>query len=145
IGYFEPADHIYHVKLAKAFSIADHYFCAQIGPTLPNRLNLWTGTSVWDYLTPIATSSGLPFNNPSLTAPPPILTWPTMADVLQTNELPWKCYSVADGSVPSAIGAFNPLIFFERIITHPGKLARATADFAEFPADLAAGTLPAVS
>ena len=28
IGYFEPTDHIYHVQLARAFTIADHYFCA---------------------------------------------------------------------------------------------------------------------
>jgi phospholipase C len=145
IGYFEPSDHIYHVQLANAFAIADHYFCAQIGPTLPNRLYLWSGTSGWDYLAPAATANNLPFNNPSLTAPPPVLTWPTMADVLDAAALPWKCYSVADGSVPSAIGAFNPLIFFSSILTNPAKLARATADINEFFSDLAAGTLPAVS
>jgi hypothetical protein len=58
---------------------------------------------------------GLPYNNPSLTAPPPILGWQTMADVLEGAGLPWKCYSVADGSIPSAIGAFNPLVFFSQI------------------------------
>jgi phospholipase C len=144
IGYFAQRDHIYHVQLANAFTLADHHFCAQIGPTLPNRLYLWTGTSGWDYLTPTDTSS-LPYNNPSLTNPPPILNWPTMADVLDAAGLPWKCYSVADGNVPSAIGAFNPLIFFNSILTNPQKLARATADISEFFADLAAGTLPAVS
>ncbi|HEY4115783.1 MAG TPA: alkaline phosphatase family protein [Rhizomicrobium sp.] len=144
IGYFKPRDHIYHVRLADAFTLADHYFCAQIGPTLPNRLYLWTGTSGWDYLTPADTSS-LPYNNPSLTNPPPILNWPTMPDVLDAAGLPWKCYCVADGNVPSAIGAFNPLIFFNSILTNPQKLARATADISEFFADLAAGTLPAVS
>ncbi len=145
IGYFKKTDHIYHVQLAKAFSISDHHFCAQIGPTLPNRLYLWTGTSGWDYLAPTQTANSLPYNNPSLTAPPPLLTWTTMADVLDAAGLPWKCYSVADGSVPSAVGAFNPLIFFEQIQTNPEKLARATADISEFFADLQAGTLPAVS
>ena len=29
IGYFEPSDHIYHVELARAFTLADHYFCAR--------------------------------------------------------------------------------------------------------------------
>jgi phospholipase C len=52
---------------------------------------------------------------------------------------------VADGSIPSAIGAFNPLIFFEQILTNPTKLAKATAEISEFFSDLAAGTLPAVS
>src|SRR2546422_4115248 len=113
IGYFEPSDHIYHVELARAFTLADHYFCAQIGPTLPNRLYLWSGTSGWEFLAASQTN-GLPYNNPSLTEPPPVLSWPTMADVLEGAHLPWKCYSVADGSVPSAIGAFNPLIFFSQ-------------------------------
>jgi phospholipase C len=145
IRYFTARDHIYHVTLAKAFSLADHSFCAQIGPTLPNRLYLWSGTSGWNYLNPAQVADTLPYDNPSLTAPPPLLTWPTMADVLDSAGLPWKCYSVADGSIPSAIGAFNPLIFFESILGNPEKLARATADISEFFLDLAAGTLPAVS
>src|SRR5580658_5045875 len=145
IGYFEAADHIYHVQLAHAFSIADHNFCSQVGPTLPNRLYLWTGTSGWQFLSPSTTSDSLPYNNPSLTAVPPILSWQTMPDVLDTAGLPWKCYSVADGSIPSVIGAFNPLIFFEQFLDNPPRLARATTDFSGFLADLAAGTLPAVS
>jgi phospholipase C len=145
LGYFEPADHIYHVQLAQAFTIADHYFCSEIGPTLPNRLYLWTGTSGWDFLTPTSTSDSLPYNNPSLTALPPVLSWPTMPDVLDAAGLPWKCYTVADGSIPSVIGAFNPLIFFSQFQDNPARLAQATTDFSEFIADLAAGTLPAVS
>jgi len=144
IGYFDISDHLYHVQLAQAFTIADHHFCSQIGPTLPNRLYLWTGTSGWNYLSPKNTN-GLPYNNPSLTEPPPILTWPTMADSLQRAKLPWKCYSVADGSVPSTIGAFNPLIFFKQIQGDAVKLANATAEISEFFTDLAAGMLPAVS
>lgn len=145
IGYFEATDHLYHVQLARAFALADHHFCAQIGPTLPNRLYLWTGTSGWDSLSPTSTSDSLPFNNPSLTAVPPILGWETMPDALDAVGLPWKCYSVADGSIPSAIGAFNPLIFFSQFLDNPLRLAQATTDFSGFLTDLAAGTLPAVS
>ena len=123
IRYYLAADHIYHVQLAQAFCLGDHYFCSQIGPTLPNRLYLWSGTSGWDFLSPASPSDSLPYNNPSLTAPPPILTWPTMADTLDAAGLPWKCYSAADGSVPSAIGAFNPLIFFPQILESPAKAA----------------------
>ena len=80
IGYFEERDHIYHLQLAQQFTLADHYFCSQIGPTLPNRLYLWTGTSGWNYLKPSKTANNLPYNNPSLTAPPrssgqPCRTW----------------------------------------------------------------------
>ena len=57
-----------------------------------------SGTSGWDYMTPADTTS-LPYNNPALTNPPPLLTWPTMADVLEDAGIPWKCYSVADGSI----------------------------------------------
>ena len=80
IGYFAESDHIYHVQLAKAFTLCDHYYCPEIGPTLPNRFNSWTGTSGWNYLSPTETSDSLPFNNPSLTAAPPILSWETMPD-----------------------------------------------------------------
>ena len=52
LGYFLPEDHIYHLQLAQAFEIADHNFCSMIGPTLPNRLYLWSGTSGWNYLRP---------------------------------------------------------------------------------------------
>jgi phospholipase C len=145
IGYFTQADHIYHVQLAHAFTLCDHYFCSEIGPTLPNRLYLWTGTSGWDYLAPTETADSLPYNNPSLTAVPPILNWETMPDALDAVGLPWKCYSVADGSIPSVIGAFNPLIFFKQFLDNPTRLAQATTDFSEFVTDCAAGTLPAVS
>jgi phospholipase C len=145
IGYFEAADHIYHATLAQAFTIADHNFCSQIGPTVPNRLYLWSGTSGWDYLSPTAVANALPYNNPVFTLPPPTLQWQTMADVLDAAKLPWKCYSLLDGSIPSAVGAFNPLVFFKQFQDNPSRLAQATADFSEFASDLAAGKLPAVS
>jgi phospholipase C len=144
IGYMEAADHIYHVQLAQAFTLADQCFCSQIGPTVPNRLYLWSGTSGWDFLSPTDTT-GLPYNNPSSSGSPPSLKWQTMADVLDAAKLPWKSYSVADGSVPTTIGAFNPLIFFSQFQDNASRLAQATADFSEFASDLAAGTLPAVS
>jgi phospholipase C len=144
IGYMEAADHLYHVQLAQAFTLADHSFCSQIGPTVPNRLYLWTGTSGWNVVNP-ADTTGLPYNNPSSTSAPPSFKWQTMADVLDAAKLPWKSYSIADGSVPTAIGAFNPLIFFSQFQDNPTRLAQATVDFSEFATDLAAGTLPAVS
>jgi phospholipase C len=145
IGYFEAADHLYHAKLAQAFTLADQNFCSQMGPTLPNRMYLWSGTSGWDYLTPAQVASTLPFENPAFTLPPPACSWQTMADVLDAVGLPWKCYSLIDGSIPSAVGAFNPLVYFKQFQDNPTRLAQATADFSEFASDLAAGTLPAVS
>jgi phospholipase C len=60
-------------------------------------------------------------------------------------KIPWKCYSLIDGSIPSAIGAFNPFVYFKQFQDNPSRLAQATADFSEFASDLAAGKLPAVS
>jgi phospholipase C len=145
IGYFEAADHLYHARLAQAFTLCDHNFCSQLGPTLPNRMYLWSGTSGWDYLTPAQVSSTLPFENPDFTIPPPTCTWQTMADVLDAVKIPWKCYSLIDGSIPTAVGAFNPFVYFRQFQDNPSRLAQATADFSEFASDLAAGTLPAVS
>jgi phospholipase C len=145
IGYFLAEDHLYHAKLAQAFTIADHNFCSQIGPTVPNRMYLWSGTSGWDYLTPAQIANTLPYDNPVFSLPPPQLTWQTMADVLDAAKLPWKSYSIADGSVPSSIGSFNPLVYFAQFQDNPTRLAQATTDFSEFQSDLAAGTLPAVS
>jgi len=73
IQYFKAGQHLYHTRLAESFALADHNFCAQIGPTLPNRLYLWSGTSGWNHLAPTDTGS-LPYNNPSLSAPPPLLS-----------------------------------------------------------------------
>jgi phospholipase C len=145
IGYYDVGDHLYHVELAQAFSIADHYFCSEIGPTLPNRLYLWSGTSGFGLLSP-ADRSSLPYNNPGLTSPPLFqLGWQTMADVLEDAHLPWKCYSVGDGSLPTSIGSFNPLIYFQSILTSPTKLVKALVGIDQFFLDLALGTLPAVS
>ena len=144
VGYYDEPDHIYHVQLADAFTLADNYFCSQIGPTLPNRLYLWTGTSGWKHMDP-SDKNSLPYVNPPVTEVPPTLDWVTMADVLEDAKLPWACYAVADGNVPSPIGAFNPLIFFKSIQSSPTKLVKSLLPFEAFEASVLAGQLPAVS
>jgi len=148
LGYYDQPDHLYHVELAKAFTLADHNFCSMIGPTLPNRLYLWSGTSGFTAAKRPTGSPGhgIPYDNPSPTQlPPPVFDWPTLPDVLHAHGLPWRSYTVADGSIPSSIGAFNPLIFFKSILSSPGKLANALSGIERFFLDLALGTLPAVS
>jgi hypothetical protein len=68
-------------------------------------LYLWSGTSGWDYLTPSDIGRALPYNNPSLTAPPPVLTWPTMADVLDDADYPGNVirWRTARRRLPSAL------------------------------------------
>src|SRR6266704_3034510 len=45
MGYFERADIPFQFALADAFTICDGYHQAILGPTSPNRMYFWTGTS----------------------------------------------------------------------------------------------------
>ena len=45
MGYFTRADLPFYYALADAFTICDAYHCSIFGPTNPNRLYLFTGTS----------------------------------------------------------------------------------------------------
>jgi phospholipase C len=44
LGYYTRADLPFHYELADAFTVCDQAFCSVLGPTIPNRLHLWTGT-----------------------------------------------------------------------------------------------------
>jgi phospholipase C len=45
MGYFTRADLPFYYALADAFTICDAYHCSVFGPTSPNRLHLFSGTS----------------------------------------------------------------------------------------------------
>ncbi|WKE65008.1 phospholipase C, phosphocholine-specific [Gallaecimonas kandeliae] len=45
MGYFKRDDMPFYYALADAFTICDGYHCSLFGPTNPNRMYLWTGTS----------------------------------------------------------------------------------------------------
>ena len=45
MGYFEREDIPFYYALADAFTVCDSYHCSIFGPTDPNRLSLFTGTS----------------------------------------------------------------------------------------------------
>jgi len=45
LGYYDGSDIPYYYALADNFTLCGNYFCYQLGPTLPNRIALWTGTS----------------------------------------------------------------------------------------------------
>ncbi len=45
MGYFERHDIPFYHTLADAFTICDAYHCSVFGPTKPNRLHLFSGTS----------------------------------------------------------------------------------------------------
>ncbi|WP_115717369.1 phosphocholine-specific phospholipase C [Gallaecimonas mangrovi] len=45
MGYFKRDDMPFYYALADAFTVCDGYHCSLFGPTNPNRMFLWTGTS----------------------------------------------------------------------------------------------------
>src|SRR6185295_17051082 len=45
MGYFQRSDIPFQFALADAFTICDGYYQAILGPTSPNRMYFWTGTS----------------------------------------------------------------------------------------------------
>ena len=45
LGYYEQPDLAFYYALATTYAISDHYFAAVLGPTWPNRLYLYEGSS----------------------------------------------------------------------------------------------------
>ena len=45
MGYYDQTDLPFYYQLASTFATSDRYFADVLGPTLPNRLYLYAGTS----------------------------------------------------------------------------------------------------
>ncbi len=128
LGFYTSADLPYYYALAGAFTLCGHYFCYQLGPTLPNRLALWCGTSGG-----ITTGSAIPKAS---------LDFPTIVDLLDAHKITWKCYNLGLelGSVPE-IEFFNALPFFKKW----DKDRRIFYSEIDYHIDLHNNTLPNVS
>ena len=83
MGYYNGSDINYYYNLAKSFVLCRNYFCYLLGPTSPNRLGLWTGTSGGNTTNNIAVGS---------------LNYPTIADLLDSYGITWKCYNLGLGT-----------------------------------------------
>jgi phospholipase C len=127
LGYYDGSDLPYYYALADTFTLCGNYFGSMLGPTLPNRLYLWTGTSGG-----ITVSEMKPGN----------LDWSTIADLLDAYHISWKCYNLGFGTGSFAdIEIFNGLAFFKRW-KNDSRLYFKEKDYYQ---DLNAGTLPQVS
>ena len=127
LGYYDGSDLAYYFALADKFTLCGHYFGSVLGPTVPNRLALWSATSGGVTTDSLNTGS---------------LDYPTIVDLLDAHHISWKCYNLG-----LAIGTFgdlehfNPLIFFKR--WQNDKRLKFKED--DYYADLKAGRLPQVS
>ncbi len=127
LGYYDGSDLPYYYAIADTFTLCGNYFGSMLGPTLPNRLYLWTGTSGG-----ITVSEMKPGN----------LDWPTIADLLDAYHISWKCYNLGFGTGSFAgIEIFNGLAFFKRW-KNDSRLYFKEEDYYQ---DLNTGTLPQVS
>ena len=117
MGYFTRSEIPFQYALADAFTICDGYHQAIMGPTSPNRMYFWTGTSSgWtsnpsDYTVDFGSDAG--------TAE--VTTYP---ELLQNAGVTWQVYAnnqVGDsGSYPDYfLGDFgdNPLWFYQQYNT----------------------------
>lgn len=127
LGYYTPADLPYYAALADHFTLCARSFSSVLGPTVPNRLALWTGTSGGVTTDTLADGS---------------LDYPTIVDLLDAYGISWKCYNLGLGlDTFDDLEHFNPLTFFRRWVQD----ARLRPDEDEYYADLKAGTLPQVA
>ena len=166
MGYFTRQDIPFYYALADAFTVCDGYHCSIFGPTNPNRMYLFTGTS------------GLAAGNdgPQVVANPPDETnetadaakdaktfkaygWPTYAERLQAAGVSWRVYQEFDNYGDNALAYFaafrgldraSPLHQRGRTWVDGSNAANAKASNGEhlvaaFAKDVAADALPRVS
>jgi len=158
MGYYTRSDLPYFYSVADEFTLCDAYHCSVMGSTTSNRLYAFTGM-----LDPEGRYGGPILSTQSIASAPPqgkrkewgifSAGWRTYPELLTEAGISWKVYANPDGD-----DQYNPLYLFQQYwpqnyVSDPGAAARAAAlqaglapQFPEnFLADLAAGTLPAVS
>ncbi|WP_369574698.1 phospholipase C, partial [Acidithiobacillus sp. IBUN Pt1247-S3] len=151
MGYFERADIPFHYALADAFTVCDHYFASQAGPTCPNRCMLFTGSidpggehggPYIDDDTHLWTKGVKPF------------TWPTYAERLQSAGISWRVYQEGLHEVDHnpMTGNFgeNALLYFQPFAEAPdssplAQRARRPGGVAALLEDVLQDRLPQVS
>jgi phospholipase C len=165
MGHFRREDIPYYHALADAFTVADGYHASIHGPTNPNRMYLFTGTSGLSAgdagLQAVSNADDANWTGDSAKDKPEFVAagWPTYAERLQASGISWKLYQEYDNF------GDNSLAFFKRFrglaptdILHQrgraivpgsteGNAPQSQADHlvAAFARDVADGTLPQVS
>ncbi|MFL5884815.1 MAG: phospholipase C, partial [Thermoleophilaceae bacterium] len=137
MGYYKRADLAYYYALADAFTLCDRYFCSVLGPTDPNQLMLISGT-----LDPDGRAGGPMLE--TTTQRNPRFSWTTMPEQLRARGISWRVYTTPDNLSPEGD---TPLTLFTQYASDSELAAGAFSHQypADFQADCASGSLPAVS
>ncbi|HEX7668503.1 MAG TPA: alkaline phosphatase family protein, partial [Polyangiaceae bacterium] len=120
MGYYDQTDIPFYYDLAKTFAISDKYFCSVLGPTYPNRLFFYAGTSFGAVTTDAA---GIAPNGA-----------PMILKELDDKGVSWKVYKTNLAST---------LLFLDYSTATSRADHFVSAD--DFATDAAAGNLPSVS
>lgn len=97
LGYYTREDLPFNYALADAFTVCDQHFCSSLTGTTSNRLYFWAGTLREDGLA----------KNPALVRNSEVgysseVTWKTIPELLQGNNISWKIYQ-NEISLPSGL------------------------------------------
>ncbi len=79
MGYMDQTDIPYYYELATQFATSDNWHASMMGPTVPNRMYLYTGTS-WGWIRPNPDSNH------------PLYTQKTIFQTLNEAGITWKYY-----------------------------------------------------
>jgi phospholipase C len=166
MGYFTRADLPFYYALADAFTICDGYHCSIFGPTNPNRLFLFSGTSGLTVGDDSQIAVDNPADEPNETADPrndsPVfkaVTWTSYAERLEAAGVSWRLYQEFDNYGDNGLAYFanfrgiGPDSKLYRLgrAWAPGsnagnaKTSQGEPLLAQFAADAAADRLPQVS
>ncbi|GAB3095636.1 phosphocholine-specific phospholipase C [Lysobacter terrae] len=165
MGHFTRDDLPFYYALADAFTVCDAYYCSIFGPTNPNRLHLFSGTSgltVGNNGTQAVNNADdgnwtadMAKDNAAFAG----LGWKTYAERLQTAGVDWRVYQEYDNYGDNLLQSFAALrkldtasaLYQRGRAWVPGSTsANASASrgehlIAEFAKDVRNGTLPQVS
>ncbi|MDR3507334.1 MAG: phospholipase C, phosphocholine-specific [Caulobacteraceae bacterium] len=166
MGYFTRADIPFYYALADAFTICDGYHASIFGPTNPNRLFLFSGTSGLTVGDDSKIVVDNPPNEPNETADPANdsktfagLGWTTYAERLERAGVSWRLYQEFDNYGDNGLAYFakfrglppsDPLYQKGRAWVEGATPANAKTSEGEhlvaaFAADVATDRLPQVS
>jgi phospholipase C len=126
LTWYDERDIPFYYDLYSTFGMADHYHADVLGPTYPNRMFLYAGTSFgqMDNYNPNLKPYAFP-------GPDPALVW----DELQARGVSWALYGESAPASATILG----VTFKDRYGFDPAR------SFQNFLDDAASGTLPAVS
>ncbi|MEO8874101.1 MAG: alkaline phosphatase family protein [Polyangiaceae bacterium] len=123
--YYDQTDLPFYYQLANTFGIADHYHCALLGPTWPNRMYFYSATSFGRVDNTFPDLSGKTY--------PDVMT--SIFDELEQRQITWNIFA---DSTPGAAVVYATSII-NRWDRNP--ILRSS----DLMTQIAAGTLPQVS